>query len=239
VLKYAPVDANVSVGFSLIFHSVVIVYWTLRRPIVSLLPPPLYALSVGGIPVLITILAANIPILQKVLEKVRIKRVESLLSWAMGICVIILLFSAFLPWRITYSRIYEGRVDTFYENFHDLFYFKIPDKAFLSPSEIIMIKSFLLTLFIGATPVEIEMRKENLRGRVLLLRSLLFGVLCIVSVSSWIYEIERVRIELINPDYIAYHIESLAIISGLSIIFFGYSYIKMKTREKDPVKYDF
>lgn len=222
MLKYTPIDANVSAGYSLLFYSVATIYWTLQRPIVSLLPPPLYALSVSGIPILITILAANIPVLKNILGKVGIKRVESLLRWAMGICIIFLLISAFLPWMIIYSRIYEERINTYYKNFHDIFYFKIRDKYSLSPSEIITVTSFLLTLFIGAVPIEIEMGKENLRRRVLLLRSLLFGTLCIVSVSSWVYEIERIRIEPVHPDYIAYHIEVagplLAMISGLLII---------------------
>lgn len=152
--------------------------------------------------------------------------------------MIVLLVSAWLPWMNIYLKSL-GKVTTSYKNFNDHFYFKIREKHPLSLSEIVTAIAFNLALFIGAFTIEVEIHgKEHARRKILLLRSLLSGALSVISVISWICEIEMMRAEPFHLGYlgyVAYYIGAgplLTMISGLLIIFLSYLYIKVTMKNK-------
>lgn len=219
IVEYAPEDADISVGYSIMFLRVVTIYRTVRRSIISLLPPFPYALLMGGVPILITLIAAELPIFQKIASKINVEFFLEIKTYVIGICMMLLLISIWLPWisDISLSKYFSFEI-------HD------SDPFPSSQTVIVTVRAYALALLIGFVPIEIEISRTHIRRKILHLRSLISGALSIISASSWIYGVEITRIEPVHPTYVIYEANMgpfLAIIFGFILIFLSYLSTKM------------
>ncbi|MEM1582749.1 MAG: hypothetical protein QXK89_09625 [Candidatus Bathyarchaeia archaeon] len=232
IVKYAPEDAEVSsVEYSIVFLRAVTIYRTVHRSIISLLPPLPYALLLGGLPILIALIVAELPIFQKIVYGINM---EFLSEIVIGTCAITLLISAGLPWISEYAKIVKE--SSAHTSLSKYFSFKIQDSYPFPSNQIISITvtAYALALFIIFVPIEIEIGRLHIRRKIILFRSSSSGLLSIISAVSWIYGVEITRIEPVHPAYITYEANIgpfLAIILGSILIFLSYLSAKVFSRE--------